>query len=95
MLAAAVHGDAGAIVTFNVRDFPQESLQPHSVEVIHPDDFLLDALDLAPSVVIGELRQQADANRSSPHTLFEILDALSTAGAPRFADEVRRRCDSS
>ena len=27
----------------------------------------------------------------SPHTLFEILDALSTAGTPRFADEVHRR----
>ena len=91
VLAAAVHGDAGAIITFNVRDFPQESLQPHSIDVIHPDDFLLDALDLAPSTVIEELRQQADANRVSPRTLFEILDALATAGSPRFADEIRRR----
>ena len=91
VLAAAVHGDAGAIVTFNVRDFPPASLRPHSVEVIHPDDFLLDALDLAPSVVIEELEQQAAANRRSPYTLFEILDALSTAGTPRFADEIRRR----
>ena len=37
------------------------------------------------------VEQQAAANRSSPFTLFEILDALSTAGAPRFADEIRRR----
>lgn len=91
VLAAAIHGDAGAVVTFNVRDFPEESLQPHNIEVIHADDFLLDALDLAPPVVIEELRQQAAANRSSPYTLFEILDALSTAGTPRFADEIRRR----
>ena len=91
VLAAAVHGDAGTVVTFNVRDFPQESLEPHNVEIIHPDDLLLDALDLAPSVVVEELEQQAAANRNSPFTLFEILDALSTAGAPRFADEIRRR----
>ena len=91
VLAAAVHADAGAVVTFNVRDFPEDSLQPHSIDVIRPDDFLLDALDLDPSTVIEELRQQASANRISPHTLFEILDALSTAGTPRFADEIRRR----
>ena len=91
VLAAAVHGDAGAIVTFNVRDFPQGSLEPHNIEVIHPDDFLLDTLDLAPSEVVEELRQQADANRSSPYTLSEILNALSIAGTPRFADEIRRR----
>ena len=59
--------------------------------LLRPDDFLLDALDLDPSTVIEELRQQASANRISPHTLFEILDALSTAGTPRFADEIRRR----
>lgn len=91
VLAAAVHGDAGAIVTFNVRDFPRGSLDPHSIDVIHPDDFLLDALDLAPSTVIEELRRQAGSNRVSPRTLFEILDALATAGSPRFADEIRRR----
>lgn len=56
-----------------------------------PYAVVLDALDLAPSVVIEELRRQAAANRSSPRTLFEILDALATAGSPRFADEIRRR----
>ena len=50
VLAAAVHADAGAIVTFNVRDLPNKSLAPYSIEVIHPDNFLLDAVDLAPTV---------------------------------------------
>lgn len=41
VLAAAVRADADAIITFNVRDFPQASLAPHNVKVINPDDFLL------------------------------------------------------
>jgi len=59
--------------------------------VIQPDDFLQDLLDLAPRVVIDELGQQAASNRRAPKTLPELIEALGRAGAPAFADEVRRR----
>lgn len=92
VLAAAVRAAAGAIVTHNVDDdFPVVSVEPYEIEVIHPDTFLLDLLDLAPGRVIDELRQQATANRREPKTLPSLLDALAKAGAPGFADEVRRR----
>lgn len=91
VLAAAVRSDAAAIVTFNTRDFPAASVDPFEIDVISPDTFLLDQLDLAPSVVIDELRQQAAANKREPKTLSGLLDALTRAGAPLFADEVRRR----
>jgi hypothetical protein len=51
----------------------------------------VDQLDLAPSVVIEELRQQAAANKREPKTPSGLLDTLARAGAPSFADEVRRR----
>ena len=44
VLAAAVRGQSDVLVTFNVSDFPEESTTPHDVEVINPDDFLLDQL---------------------------------------------------
>ena len=91
VLAAAVRADAAAIVTFNVGDFPAASVAPFEIEVIAPDTFLLDQLDLAPGAVIDELGQQALANRREPKTLPSILDALARAGTPSFADEVRRR----
>jgi predicted nucleic acid-binding protein len=91
VLAAAVRADAGAIVTFNTTDFPNQSIDPFELEVIHPDTFLLDQLDLAPVAVIDELARQASANRRAPTTLPQLLDALARAGAPAFADEVRRR----
>lgn len=91
VLAAAVRADAAAIVTFNLDDFPAASVAPFEIEVIDPDTFLLDQLDLAPMPVIDELRQQAAANTRDPKTLSGLLDALARAGAPSFADEVRRR----
>lgn len=91
VLAAAVRADAAAIVTFNVGDFPAASVDPFEIEIIHPDTFLLDQLDLAPSPVVDELGRQAAANRREPKTLSSLLDALAKAGVSSFADEIRRR----
>jgi predicted nucleic acid-binding protein len=91
ILAAAVRANAAAILTFNTRDFPPQSVEPFELEVVDPDTFLLDQLDLAPDPVIDELEQQAAANRRDPKTLGTLLDSLTRAGTPRFATEVRRR----
>lgn len=91
VLAAAVRADADAIVTFNVGDFPELSLAPFGVEVLHPDEFLLDLLDLAPGLVLDTLADQAAANRRAPKTIGELAEALARAGAAAFADEVRRQ----
>lgn len=48
VLAAAVHSDCEVIVTFNTSDFPPDSLSPHSLVAVRPDEFLLDQLDLYP-----------------------------------------------
>ncbi len=90
VLAAAVRADVAAIVTFNVRDFPEDSVDPFQIEVIDPDAFLLDQLDLSPRAVLEELELQAAANRREPKPVAALLDALARAGVPQFADEVRR-----
>jgi hypothetical protein len=40
-LACAIHAKAEVIVTFNLRDFPEEALQPWSITAMHPQDQLL------------------------------------------------------
>ena len=59
VLAAAARSNAAAIATFNLVDFPGPSVDPYEVDVIHPANFLLDLLDLAPSIVITGLEEQA------------------------------------
>ena len=50
VLAAAVRAGASLLVTFNLRDFAAKSTDPYEVDVVDPDDFLLELLDLAPPV---------------------------------------------
>jgi predicted nucleic acid-binding protein len=88
VLAAAVAAGSELIVTFNLDDFPAEACEPHAVEAIHPDDFLLDLNDLNPEAVHATLEQQA-ADLNPPWPLEQLLGALEIAGVPRFAAAVR------
>jgi predicted nucleic acid-binding protein len=88
VLAAAVAADSELIVTLNLGDFPPEACEPFGVEAIHPDDFLLDLHDLDPEAALAALEQQA-ADLHPPWPLEQLLDALTTAGVPRFASAIR------
>ncbi len=46
LVAAAIVGHADAIVTFNTKDFPKTVLAPYGIEVQHPDEFLMNQLQL-------------------------------------------------
>ena len=93
VLAAAVHSDCQVIVTFNLKDFPPESLDTHRLEVVSPDDFLLDQVDLYPRAVTTCLRQQCTDSLRPKLTPLSLLSALERCGVPRFAAEVRRKAD--
>ena len=90
VVAAAVRGRADAIVTANVGDYPPDVLGPLNIEIIHPDDFLLDQLDLAPRIVLDVLREQADHTRQPALTPIDLISRLARAGVPGFADEAGR-----
>ena len=47
VVAAAVRSEADGIITGNVTDFPAAAISPFGLEAIHPDDFLLDQLELS------------------------------------------------
>lgn len=90
VLAAAVRGGAEVLVTFNTADFPAEPAGRYDITVVHPDDFLLDQLDLHPGAVLAALRAQAAAYKSPAMSAEDLLGRLAAAGVPRFASEARR-----
>jgi predicted nucleic acid-binding protein len=76
VVAAAIRAGAQAIVTFNVKDFPETTLSTLDMEAVHPDDFLLDQLDLSPPTILQVVREQAAHTRQprlTPQDLAELL----------------------
>lgn len=82
VLAAAVRIGAQAIVTFNLDDFPSTALEPLGLEAKHPDDFMVEALDLAPGAIAAVVNEQAATLRNPPKTVAELLDTLQRQGLP-------------
>ena len=46
VVAAAIQTRAEAIVTFNLKDFPDSCLNQLNLQAIHPDEFIADQFDL-------------------------------------------------
>jgi predicted nucleic acid-binding protein len=68
VLAAAMKSEAQVIVTMNLKDFPSEVLQQYEIAAQHPDDFVLQLIELAPDAVMAaaETHRQSLKNRLSP-----------------------------
>lgn len=88
VLAAAVRADAAVIVTSNVKDFPASALDPYDLDAVHPDDFLLDQLDLYPRQTLRCLREQIAAHRNPVISTEQFLSTFMKT-VPRFAMTIR------
>ncbi len=91
VVAAAVVSECQVIVTFNLKDFPTRSLALHDLDAVHPDEFLLDQLDLHPRSVFQALSAQAQDSARPALTTFELMASLERCGAAQFAAELRRK----
>lgn len=80
VLAAAIRCGAQAIVTFNLRDFPARVLAPFGMEAQHPDDFLLNIIDLDGAAVARVIQEQAAALKNPRRTTAEMLEVLRQQG---------------
>ncbi|MCP3797726.1 PIN domain-containing protein [Allokutzneria sp. A3M-2-11 16] len=88
VLAAAIRGDAAVLVTANLADFPSSALAPYDIDAMHPDDFLLDQLDLHPISTLRCLLEQISAHRNPAVSADEFLTRFART-VPRFVRAVR------
>lgn len=81
IIAAAVRGQANAIITRNTKDFPPECLEEYGLLCQTPDDFLVHQYHLNPPLVVEKLDQQAAVIRQ---TRLDIVNKLKKV-TPQFA----------
>ena len=89
VLAAAIRGRAGVIVTANLRDFPASILGRFGIEPQSPDRFILRLLGLAPGLVARAARDHRESLRNPPKTLEQYLDALAAQGLTQTVSVLR------
>jgi predicted nucleic acid-binding protein len=90
VLAAAIAGHADAIVTFNLRDFPMDVLHPHQIEAVHPDEFVLNQLELHPFEALAAVKKMRARLKNPPQTAAELIATLERVGLPASAVHLRQ-----
>ena len=80
VVAAAIRAGAQVIVTFNTKDFPAAALSQFNVEAKHPDDFLLESIDIAPGRVVRIVIEQAADLLNPQQSPGEVLHTLAKLG---------------
>lgn len=79
MTAIAAHADA--IVTFDLADFAAAHLQDQlKIEVIHPDDFVMDLVTLNEKRAVAAFRELRARKKNPPWPVDELIQRLSRSG---------------
>lgn len=80
VLAAAIIGKCQGIVTANLRHFPPEKVEPYQLEVVHPDNFIVNIIDIDRTKALAACRAHRAAMSQSKPSQEEYLERYRVAG---------------
>lgn len=90
VLAAAIAGHADAIVTFNLKDFPADILARYNIEAQHPDDFIMNQLELRQLEALEAIKAMRSRLRNPPISAADLIKTLERSGLPLTASHLRQ-----
>jgi hypothetical protein len=93
ILAAAIHAEAGLIVTFNLVDFPPQALAPYGVYVRHPDELFAELLDAAVDEFCEAARLQRHGLKNPSRSVEEFLATLEAVGLAKTVARLQAYAD--
>ena len=89
VLAAAIRCGADAIITCNLKDFPKIELSKYDIEAIHPDDFIINNIDLNIAKVLEATRKHRSSLKNPQIDVDTYLDNLLQQGLPQTVEVLR------
>lgn len=93
VLAAAVVGRCAGIVTSNIKHFPPTVAGALGIEIIHPDDFIVNIIDLHPSRALAACKRHRAAMAKSNPSADEFLARFERAGLIQSHQRLRKHAD--
>jgi hypothetical protein len=80
VVVTAIETQADAIVTFNITDFAAAHLKEHlKIEVMHPDDFIMDLVDLNEMRAVAAFRELRARKKNPQWGTGELVRRLRDA----------------
>ncbi|MBS0308779.1 MAG: PIN domain-containing protein [Proteobacteria bacterium] len=89
VLAAAIAGHADAIVTFNLKDFPNAALAPYQIEAQHPDDFIANQIELRDWEALAAIKASRARLKNPPKSAADYIGTLEKNRLPQTASLLR------
>jgi hypothetical protein len=81
VVVTAMAAKADAIVTFNITDFAAAHLSKNlQIEIIHPDDFVMDLVDLNEKRAVAAFRELRARKKNPPLSVVELIQRLRDGG---------------
>jgi hypothetical protein len=92
VLAAAIQGHADAIVTFNLKHFPAHVVSKYDIEVQHPDDFVMNQLELRQLEALEAVKNMRARLKNPVQTPDHLISTLERCRLPLTAGYLRSVC---
>jgi predicted nucleic acid-binding protein len=80
VLAAAIVGRCSGIITCNLKHFPDDVAAKFKIEIVHPDDFIVNIIDLDPDRAKAAARRHREAMAKSAISPADFLKRYEAAG---------------
>lgn len=89
VLAAAIHGGAQIILTYNQRHFPKKALTAFGITAPHPDDFLTSLLERHAAEVKAVIEEMRARKKKPAMSWEELLRKIENQRLPKFIARLR------
>ena len=89
VLAAAIQTKAEIILTFNLRDFPNDILEKHNLKAISPDKLLSELFDSNEENFNLAFERQLKSLKNPPKTAEELLQILESQRLEKTIEKLR------